>query len=340
MAVTAHAIGGDNTDYANIDPGTTLSAPGGGCGALTRACVAGQDGSPVVVSLGDEGTTRPHANSAAYKYGTSMAASHFSGTMALMRSLDPAFTRAQVISILRTSARPHPASSACALSANAGLLDAQVALTAVVPTVEITQPRQIVAPAASVTLRGSAQVPSGRSITRYQWQAAASNPAPVALKNAGSAEASFIAPTSGAYLFTLEVTDSSGAIATATVKVNSAPVLLPSPSQTVAVGATLRVQLQATDADGDIPVFNTTSLPAGASLSSTGLLSWTSAAPVGSYRISYEASDEASRSAPGLLSVIMTPNQDGAGSGGSLEGDLMLVGDLLIAVVRRCRRRS
>ena len=346
VAVTAHAIGGDNTDYANIGPGTTLSAPGGGCGALSSACVAGQDGAPVVVSLGDAGTTRPLANSAAYKYGTSMAASHVSGTMALMLSLDPGLTRAQIISILRASARPHPASSACALSANAGLcgaglLDAQAALTAVIPTVEISQPRQIVRPAASVTLRGSAQAPSGRTITHYQWQAAASNPVPVMLTTPWSAETSFIAPASGTYLFTLEVTDSNDAVATATatVKVNSAPVLLPPPAQTIEVGATLRVQLEATDADGDPPLFSATSLPAGASLSATGLLSWPSAASVGTYRIGYEASDVDSRSAPGLLSVTVTPSQGKAGGGGSLEGDLILVCGVIMAVLRRCRRK-
>jgi hypothetical protein len=161
------------------------------------------------------------------------------------------------------------------------------------------------------------------------------------LTTPGSAETSFIAPASGTYLFTLEVTDSNDAVATATatVKVNSAPVLLPPPAQTIEVGATLRVQLEATDADGDPPLFSATSLPAGASLSATGLLSWPSAAPVGTYRIGYEASDVDSRSAPGLLSVTVTPSQGKAGGGGSLEGDLILVCGVIMAVLRRCRRK-
>ena len=356
IAVTAHVINGDNADYANIGPEVTVSAPGGGCGTLAFGCSPGVSGDGLVVySLGNTGLSTPLADSYAIKRGTSMAAPHVCGTIALMLSLAPSLTRAQVTSMLRASARPHPAASTCALPANAGLcgaglLDAQAALTAIVPTMQVADPHQVVAPAATVALSGSAQSASGRTIVSYQWQAAPSNPALVNLADANTANASFIAPATGTYLFTLYAVDSSGAIASATasVRVNSPPVLLAPAASQVEAGTNLQLQLQASDVDGDLPVFHASSLPAGASLSAAGLFSWSNAAPVGSYNIVYYASDVYSSSAPGNLSVTITPSTNaistvapagGGGGGGSIAADGWLAAAVLIAACRRMRRR-
>ena len=355
IAVTAHVIDGDNADYANIGTEVTLSAPGGGCGTLAYGCMPGISGDGLsVYSLSNTGLSAPLADNYALKRGTSMAAPHVCGTIALMLSLVPELTRAQVTSMLRASARAHPAASTCALPANAGLcgaglLDAQAALTTIVPTMQITNPHQVVAPATIVSLSGSAQPASGRTIVSYQWQAAPSNPALVNLTDANTANASFIAPATGTYLFLLYAVDSSGAIGSASVsvRINSPPVLQATGPRQIDAGASLQVQLQASDVDGDLSVFYASSLPAGASLSAAGLLSWPNAAPVGSYDIVYFASDDYSSSAPATLSVTITPSMNAlstvapasSGGGGSIEADWCLAGVVFIAVCRRVRRR-
>ncbi len=356
IAVTAHAIDGDNADYANIGAETTISAPGGGCGTLSASCVPGYtaDGPPVY-SLGNTGATLPLSDSAALKYGTSMAAPHVSGTIALMLSVNPALTRAEVTSLLRSAARPFAPGSTCMLPENsglcgAGLLDAQAALAAAAPVVQITLAKQVVAPTVMVALSGNAQAPGGRSIVSYQWRAAASNPAPVTLLNANSANASFVAPATGTYAFTLSATDDLGIVgsAGATVRVNSVPVPLPVSVPQVTFGGSLKLQLQATDPDGDAIVFHASALPAGATLSASGLLAWHSAAPVGSQQISWQASDAYGSSLPAqfTLQVIDTSGGSiaaapagGSGGGGSMAGDLMLLVGGVVAAARRWLRR-
>ena len=350
IAVTAHSFSGDSADYANIGSQTTLSAPGGGCGTLSSMCVPDQtlDG-PAIYSLGNTGLTQPLQDTYALKRGTSMAAPHVSGTIALMLSLNPALTRAEVISLLRSSARPFPVSSACAMTANnglcgAGLLDARAALMAIAPAVQLTLQNQVVAPAANVLLTGSAIAPAGRSLVSYEWHAASSNPYPVALQNAHTLNASFIAPASGTYSFTLSVTDSAGVVgsANASVRVNSLPLLLPPPAQRVNLGATLRLQLKASDADGDALVFHAASLPPDANLSASGLLLWTRAVPAGDQSITWYASDADGSSAPGQILITVTDTlavstaaPAGSGGGGSMQGDLLLIIGALLAIGKR-----
>ncbi len=360
IAVTAHAIDGDNADYANIGAEITISAPGGGCGTLSTTCMPGEtpDG-PAVYSLGDTGSTRPQTASAALKYGTSMAVPHVVGTIALMLSVNPALTPTEVTSLLRSAARPYAAGSTCTLPENsglcgAGLLDARAALGALAPIVDVGAASQVVAPAATVALSGSAQAPVGRSIVRYQWRAAPSNRQPVILLDPTSANASFIAPATGTYAFTLTATDDAGSSgsASATVRVNSVPLLQQAAWQQLGFGTALRLQLRASDPDGDGVVFHASALPPGASLSAAGLLTWRSAAPVGSYNIVWYASDRDGSSLPGQFtvqvvdagsSIAAVPPGGGGGSreggGGSMAGDLMLLAGGMLALMRRWQRR-
>ena len=363
LAITAHAVDGDNAEYANIGPEILVSAPGGGCGTLAADCysVYSSNGS-AVYSLGNAGTTTPGIDTGALKIGTSMAAPHVAGTIALMLSMNASLDRAEIISMLRASARPPPFSSACALVANAGLcgtglLDALAALNALSargPVIQMDTDSQVVAPSANVLLRGSVRAADGHPIVSYQWRAAASNPASVSLLNADQPVASFTAPALGRYVFTLEATDSVGAIATASasVRINNLPVAELVAEQQLGWGSRLQLQLRATDADGDVLVFHASALPEGASLSATGLFNWSGTAPVGSYRIEWYASDAYGESSPAALTVTVSDaigtigtinapvvsSSSSGGGGGSLDGDLMLWSLALLALGRRIRR--
>lgn len=330
LAVTAHTIDGDNADYANIGVQTAISAPGGGCGTLAFDCVPGATpNGPVVYSLGNTGASAPLADSYALKRGTSMAAPHVAGTIALMLTLNPTLSRNEVLSTLRASARPFPASSTCALAGNeglcgAGMLDAQAALRSIAPIITLASTTQVVAPLTSVALDASAVSPGERSIVSYTWRAAASNPAVVALFNAGTPNASFIAPARGTYQFTLSVIDSNGATSTASasIRVNSLPIVQPVSSQTVIVGRSIKLALRATDADANKPVFHAVSLPTGATLSAAGIFSWPYVVPVGSYTVTVAASDADGSGAPVSFTIDVTGASAArvASSGGSAGG--------------------
>lgn len=347
IAVTAHSIDGDNANYANIGPEVTISAPGGGCGTMTTAstCTSfyGPNGDGVY-SLGNTGGTTPGSDTYSLMMGTSMAAPHVSGVVALMFSLDPSLTPAQVASNLRSSARPHPSGSACLLSSNvgkcgAGLLDARAALNMTSPILVISNSPQLVAPGSSVTLSGSAVASSGHTFVSYQWTPFPGNPSSVTLSNANTATASFTAPATGVYSFTLTATESgTGNVVTAnaTVRVNSAPVLTAISTQQVSAGDTLQFSVGATDIDGDTLIFNAVDLPAGASLSAGGVLTWPSASPAGSYRLAYYASDGYANSAQASVSINVTA-APGGGGGGSMDDESLIALAVLAACLRMRR---
>lgn len=347
IAVTAHAIDGDHAEYANAGPETTISAPGGGCGAdntLNNACTAGN--SPGVYSLVNTGLTTPSADSYVAYQGTSMAAPHVTGVAALMFSLNLSLTPAQLKAYLQSSARPHPAGSTCISKypgkCGAGLLDAQQALNAVIappPVVTLGDIPTVVAPNTTVTLTGSAVAGAGRNLESYRWTQQ-TGPVAVAITGANTANAYFTAPPTGTYSFMLTATDNGGQTGTATavIRVNSPPVLNAVPAQTITQGQTLNFTVSATDVDGDVPIFHAVSLPSGATLSATGVFSWPNAAPAGSHTLIYYASDGYANSAQGSVTITVTAPPGGGGGGGSPDAELLATLALL-AVSLRLRRR-
>lgn len=336
IAVTAHAIDGDNTDYANIGAETAISAPGGGCGNVARLCSTFvTPNGPGVYSTLNSGKMGPVADNYANYQGTSMATPHVAGVAALMFSLKPDLTPDEVKTYLQNSARPHPAGTTCVSGTNVGkcgkgLLDAAATLAALPstpPVVTLTvDASRVVKPNTVVELTGTATAGSGRTIASYLW-AQASGDSVGAIANANTANASFTAPSTGTVSFTLTATDSGGqsGSATATVRVNSAPVLKPMAPQSGVVGSTISFKIEAVDTDGDTPIFHSVDLPSGASLSAAGEFNWSNAGPVGTYTVTYYASDNDANSENGSATITITaPSGGGGGGGGSLDWGVLL----------------
>lgn len=125
IAVTAHTRRGDLAYYANSSASTTLSAPGGGFGINQLA----NDGDSIT-SLGNNGLTSPLSDSYEEVRGTSIAAAHVSGAVALLLGMQPNLSPDQIRVVLTGSARAYPADSHCQTSAvcGAGMLDAEAAV--------------------------------------------------------------------------------------------------------------------------------------------------------------------------------------------------------------------
>jgi subtilisin family serine protease len=116
IAVAAGNLLGDLSSYSNFGVGATLMAPGGDSGDL-----------PGVISTLNGGASLPGVPSYATYSGSSMAAAHVSGVVALMLTRDPTLTAGQISNRLTSAARGFAPGSDCAAArgaCGAGLLDA------------------------------------------------------------------------------------------------------------------------------------------------------------------------------------------------------------------------
>lgn len=114
IAVAATTSAGARASFSNYGTGIDISAPG-----------------QSILSTLNSGTTTPGSASYASYNGTSMAAPHVAGVVALMQSVAPSpLSPAQVESIIKSTARPLP--GACSGGCGAGIIDADAAVTAAV----------------------------------------------------------------------------------------------------------------------------------------------------------------------------------------------------------------
>lgn len=118
ITVAAVNRSGGRSYYSNYGAVVDVAAPGGD----TRFDAA--DG---ILSTLNNGATTPGADIYAYYQGTSMAAPHVAGVVALMLSKNPALTPDQVESLLKSSARAFPA--ACS-QCGSGIVNATAAVAA------------------------------------------------------------------------------------------------------------------------------------------------------------------------------------------------------------------
>ena len=200
IAVTAHAINGENSSYSNIGPAgagaqPTISAAGGGTPAALGATPGG-DGIDdpnwngfYIWSTGLCGTTDPSSAGGCTpaiqagpavvpRIGTSAAAAQVAGVAALVKSKAPSATALQVSSAITTSARPFPDLSSCApgrvwgaqngiqpARCGIGMLDATRALQAAGPPIVVTAPSAVTVgagQAATFTI-------DAIGVVSYQW---------------------------------------------------------------------------------------------------------------------------------------------------------------------------
>lgn len=125
ISVGSIARNGDYASYSNYGPLLTLMAPGGSASGSK------------IKSTSDSGTTTA-ANDGAYKeaIGTSFSAPHVAGVVSLMYALAPTVRSADVIPIIKSSARAFPATSRCVTApvlinnCGSGILDGGAALIA------------------------------------------------------------------------------------------------------------------------------------------------------------------------------------------------------------------
>jgi serine protease len=122
ITIAATNRSGGRAYYSNFGSIVDVAAPGGD----TRSSAANG-----VLSTLNTGTTTPGSDAYAYYQGTSMATPHVSGVAALMFSVKPTLTPAQVESILKSTARAFPATcSQC----GAGMVNATAAVSAAAAT--------------------------------------------------------------------------------------------------------------------------------------------------------------------------------------------------------------
>lgn len=122
IAVASNNRTGSKASYSNFGSLIKVSAPGGETNPTA---------SNGVLSTLDTGTQGPsNSHTYAYYQGTSMAAPHVAGVASLIVGMRPAFTQAQVLAVLQSTARPFPAGSTCNTSnCGSGIVDAYQALS-------------------------------------------------------------------------------------------------------------------------------------------------------------------------------------------------------------------
>ena len=122
IAVASTDLDGTRSSFSNAGTAIDVAAPGGG-GTIS-------DGSQVgIASTANDGTTTPGAPAYYYYQGTSMAAPHVAGVVAMMQALSPR-SPAEVESILKQTAKAVPPFD-CPGGCGAGKINAYAALRGV-----------------------------------------------------------------------------------------------------------------------------------------------------------------------------------------------------------------
>ena len=255
---------GDKVGFSDIGPEITIAAPGGNCvnTASGDACLY------PILTTSNSGVTTPvagptgaiYTGSFAPTLGTSFSAPLVSGTVALMLSVQPTLTPAQVKTKLQSSARAFPTSggtagtNACVAptttdqlecycttsTCGAGMLDVHAAVLAV-SGVQAGIALTTTTPTANqdVALASSSTVGAGQSIAGYAWTLLNAGTTGATITSASNGPAVIVRPTAaGVFLIQLATTDNTGFVSTTTLSVTVAgPVVTPPASTPVATSS-------------------------------------------------------------------------------------------------------
>lgn len=246
---------GTKVGFANVGSEVAISAPAGNCVSQSGACQY-----PMLTTI-NAGTTVPDANTYSdgfdYSVGTSFSAPLVAATAALMLSVDPQLTPAQIKSTLMSTARPFPTSGAdpsvqachapngvpqdecyCPNDGSlcgAGLLDANRAVLAVAsasaPTAPLSASDANPVVGNTVTLDASAATVAHGRLGTYQWSI--SDPAIASFSTATDRPSvTLVTHAPGTVTATLTVTDDLGSSTSAstTMTVGPVPVVTAAPS--------------------------------------------------------------------------------------------------------------
>jgi len=234
---------GSKVGYSDIGPEVSISAPAGNCvNDAPAACLY------PILTTSNNGAFNPVVGAGGAIYtdafnvtlGTSFSAPLVAGTAALMLSVRPDLSPAEVRRFLRSSARAFPSLPgvpAChdpnsspqvecnctTTTCGAGMLDAATAVTAAAndPIVRIdVTPAQPAAGTAFTLTSAQTAVVAGRSIASYNWTLVSGGGIVSSLSGANTASASATPTAGGSFIVTLTVTDSLGETGSQTVEVS------------------------------------------------------------------------------------------------------------------------
>ena len=228
---------GSKVGFSDLGPQIGISAPAGNCVNLTGPCLY------PIMSLSNAGATAPapggtYTDAFNASIGTSFSAPLVAGTAALMLSVQPGLSPADVRARLQSSAAPFPTSGSAAgtpvcsapssadqlecycttATCGAGMLDAHAAVLAAAGSTvtRITVATATPAPGQPVMFTAAPVAGPGRSIVSYQWTIVDAGTTGAVIAAGGGTADSVTVNTAapGSFTLRLAVTDDSGAVAT------------------------------------------------------------------------------------------------------------------------------